>query len=275
MIRLYRQIILLLTLQVISFTYTNAPGIQIIKNDKKYECIGYQNYNMDTNGEQLVISNFIHPNSTVFDIGASIGEWSKRANQHLSSGHIYAFEPIEVCYKKCVESLPTDIVSTFNLALGECDTTRTFIWYENSSAHSGFFRWHRMEKDYHKLIPISQEVTVQSLDSFCTEHAIDGIDFLKINTEGAEHLVLQGAKKLLCEQAISCIKFEYGETYHNAKTSLKNVYQLLTSHGYHVFRILPFGLLYIPQWHQSLETYRYSNYLALASSVTKLLFNKA
>jgi len=112
-------------------------------------------------------------------------------------------------------------------------------------------------------------VQTTSLDAYCEKRKIGYIDFLKIDTEGAEPLVLRGAQQLLEAQAIGAIQFEYGERYRNTATSLETVYRTLEQNGYKIFRIIPGGLLACPTWDPAMEVYRYSNYLALLPSIEK------
>lgn len=63
----------------------------------------------------------------------------------------------------------------------------------------------------------SSQISVTTLDNFCNKNSIDQIDFLKIDTEGFELEVLLGAKKMLSEEQIRYVQFEYGGTYPDAK----------------------------------------------------------
>ncbi len=58
-----------------------------------------------------------------------------------------------------------------------------------------------------------------TLDNFCNEMNIDFIDFMKIDVQGAEYLVLEGAEKLLSKKAIKNIQLEVivGDTYLGQK----------------------------------------------------------
>ena len=113
-----------------------------------------------------------------------------------------------------------------------------------------------------KLIEVEQD----SLENFCADHSIDRIDFLKIDTEGAEWRILKGAESLLQHGRIGAIQFEYGGCYLDAGATLEQAYHLLTSNNYLVFRIVPSGLLHIALWDNALENYLYSNYFAVLKS---------
>ena len=58
---------------------------------------------------------------------------------------------------------------------------------------------------------MEMEFNLSTLDLFCEREAIPNIDFLKIDTEGNELDVLEGAKKLLSGGKIKIIQFEFGE----------------------------------------------------------------
>jgi FkbM family methyltransferase len=84
---------------------------------------------------------------------------------------------------------------------------------------------------------LNQEITVlnvkcQTLDSYCEEHSIQQIDFIKIDVEGAEKTVLEGAKGLLQSKRIKAGVFEIGETLKDAGTSTEEVCALLENYGY-------------------------------------------
>lgn len=54
------------------------------------------------------------------------------------------------------------------------------------------------------------EIDCVTLDDLVGELLIDHIDYLKVDTEGHEYFILQGAEKLLEENKIGAIQLEYG-----------------------------------------------------------------
>ena len=91
------------------------------------------------------------------------------------------------------------------------------------------------------------------------------IDYLKIDTEGAELDVLQGATQLLTNSQIDYIQFEYGGTYPDAGITLKAVYEYLTQYNYQIYRISRWQLTKIDTWQDWMENYKYGNFLAVRS----------
>ena len=107
-----------------------------------------------------------------------------------------------------------------------------------------------------------------TLDSFCKQHKINHIDFLKIDTEGSELNVLKGAHTMLKNHNINVIQFEYGGTYPDANITLEQVYNFLAELEYDIYRIVNDGLIHVDSWHTQLENNQYSNYLAVAQSIS-------
>jgi hypothetical protein len=60
---------------------------------------------------------------------------------------------------------------------------------------------------------------------------------------------------------IKTIQFEYGGCNIDSKTTLKQIYNLLTQCNYSFYCIVPQGLIKISKWNEKLENFQYSNYL--------------
>ncbi|BCS55957.1 hypothetical protein GSbR_13200 [Geobacter sp. SVR] len=106
-------------------------------------------------------------------------------------------------------------------------------------------------------------VSATTLDAYCLTKQIKRINFLKIDTEGSELDVLKGSHQLLQHGHIDYIQFKYGGTYKDAGITLGEVYTLLESYRYGIFRITPEGLEYLPVFGPHQETYAFSNFLAV------------
>ncbi|MBX9704393.1 MAG: FkbM family methyltransferase [Silvanigrellaceae bacterium] len=232
--------------------------------ENQYQAEGYDNCDMLLNGEYSVINNFIKPGMCIFDIGANKGEWTRAALSVTSELKMYAFEPVtELCEALRKESFGGSI-ELIQCALSDCEQLCNFFYYpgEKLSGLSGMF--HRpILQDQLKVSPKVFEILTISLDNFCSDKNIDKINFVKIDTEGAELKIIKGAIGMLKKGAIDAIQFEYGGTYLDSCATLEELYKLLQAHGFSVYRISSRGLLHIPYWISRLENYRYSNYLAL------------
>ena len=79
------------------------------------------------------------------------------------------------------------------------------------------------------------EVECITVDSALSELGLDVIDYLKIDTEGAELMVLKGAEKCLKEKLINCIQVEYGGTYDDAGITVDDIVNYLNQFKYKEF----------------------------------------
>ncbi|MBA4393861.1 MAG: hypothetical protein C0407_09945, partial [Desulfobacca sp.] len=242
--------------------------IPVLTDSPEHDALGYDNIEFKENGEYLILTKIVRPGDLIFDVGANKGHWSKLVLGMNPQTRIYAFEPVPETFAVLQKTLSDSKALRFNLALSADDGEKPFYHWNDSSETgelSSFYRRPDVERSMQASVrPIV--VLSRTLDTFCQEHKVDQIDFLKIDTEGAELDVLRGAAALLEAKRVRVLQFEYGGTYLDSHITLKQIYELLQQKGYQVYRIIPQGLLYIPCWRAPLENYRYANYLAVAPS---------
>jgi FkbM family methyltransferase len=218
--------------------------------------IGYDNCLMKENGEHLILKTLIQTGDIVFDVGANAGEWSSHVLALKKYVTIHAFEPIPSLCEKLYNIIDKNRVH--NLALSNTCGRETLYCYNNHRLSSLYER-----KSAHLQPKQIIQISADTLSNVCAKYDIDTINYLKIDTEGAELFVLQGAQELIHNHMIELIQFEYGGTYKDAGTTLRQVYDLLTQAGYKIYRIVPQGLEYLDAWNDYLECFKYSNYLAV------------
>jgi len=237
-------------------------AFEILSQTKETEGLGFGEWNIAIDGESEVMKAMIKANDLVFDIGGNHGEWSSAALLHEPTIKIKAFEPVPVVYEDLKKVLGHNSqVELFNYAISDNTGLVPFHYYPESDGLSGFYYREVLRGDHPD--PLVIEVKERTLDAFCEENRISEIGFIKIDTEGAEWKILQGARSLIENRKIRAIQFEYGGCYVDAKTTLKDVMSFLSKNNYLVFRIIPTGLVHISRWEASLENYHLSNYFAL------------
>ena len=223
-------------------------------------------FKVERNGELTVIKKFISDGDRVFDVGANIGDWSVAVLKSHADITITAFEPIPKVYQQLRNNLAKwNHVIFENVALSNKTGTSSFNYYPKHSELSGIARRPILDKLLHAL-PEKITVKTQTLDEYCASKSIQHIDFLKIDTEGEEVSILNGAKSLIENHAISKIQFEYGGCFKDSKHTLKEACELLSQNGYVIFEIYPKGLAYIDRWSERLEDYKYTNFIAILES---------
>lgn len=136
----------------------------------------------------------------VFDVGANVGQSAKTYRRLYPLAQIWSFEPFPITYQQLRSSLaderfyPTalalsDEVSKAELNIGEVSITNSLL---------------RRESDTGKAI----EVQTDTIDHFCSERDISGIDILKVDVEGAEDRVFRGAREMFSGRRIRSVFVE-------------------------------------------------------------------
>jgi len=257
-------------------TDTSTVAHDLLKNIKVhndspvFDDVGFDNSDCRTNGEGALIRCLIKPGDVVFDIGANTGQWSSMVLSDVGKVRLHSFEPVTDTFALLKINLGSSGAHLHNIAISANNGSENFYHYNRNAKlarMSSFYRRNNAVEQQFNTVPVPVSVQAQTLDSFCEKHSISRVDFVKIDTEGAELDVLRGAANLLHEQRIKIIQFEYGGTYPDAGITLHQVCRLLSSHNCVIFRILHDGIVHMADWRDSLENNRYSNYLAVSASV--------
>ncbi len=228
--------------------------------------LGFYNYqNNHLTGEDYFINkifNNIGP-KVVFDIGANLGNYSIKLSKNPEC-QIYAFEPSPETVKLLQDNIrQIKNIQIVNLAVSDMITKLKFYDYANrdSSQHATLYK--DIIIDCHKGQTKEYDVYATTIDAFVEEFNIASIDLLKIDVEGNEYKVLQGAKKMLQKKSIKVIQFEFNEFNSISRVFFKDIYQML-ERDYKIFRLLPTGLLIIKEYIPiECEIFGYSNYIAI------------
>ena len=172
----------------------------------------------------------------VIDIGANVGEYSALAATLVGpAGHVYAFEPAPATAAKLRERLAAlSQVSIIEAAVGDVTrTVRLYLDADNPTQHS---------LDLHNVGRGGGAVKVQ-------QRALDDVkglrapDVIKIDAQGGELRVLQGARRILAT-AKPFIVFElwpYG--LRNLRADPADLLAELKRSGYTLFKLAINGRL--------------------------------
>ena len=147
----------------------------------------------------------LHAN-TIFDIGANIGAASVLLAERFPQARIYAFEPMADNFellKKNIEGLAN--VTPVQLALSDSSGGRELIHSPDKFNLGGYsFFQHGAPKD----TPRTQVATATPAE-FMREHRIEGVDLIKVDTEGAEYDILTSFDSAV----LSKVKWIIGELH--------------------------------------------------------------
>jgi len=125
--------------------------------------------------------------STVYDIGANKGRWSRDMKRILPGSNFFLFEANESHRKK----LSSRGFTFFICVLGSKEETRRFY----SIGGTGDSLYLEKTKHYEELN--SREVTTQTLKGLVQENKLPIPNFIKLDVQGAELDILTGSDGLL------------------------------------------------------------------------------
>lgn len=228
-----------------------------------------------TSGQWAAIAQLIEPGDTVFDVGAHAGRFSAFVDPLVGdTGRVFAFEPVPESYWMLRENLVlnrcTRVIAT-QAAVGRATGRATMHLFPRQ-----FSSWNSLGRPTMKtmtgqrLVPIeSVQVPCLSLDAFCTEQAIERIDFLKVDVEGFERDVFLGASRLLGQGRIGRICFEISQDpLKGAGLAARDVFETLERFGYGVYAFDDAANRFTGPCHNSDEYW--ANYYASTESLTAL-----
>lgn len=172
-----------------------------------------------------------------FDVGANEGQTACELRRIFPEAKIYCFEPYEAAFRTLQQNLSGDPnICLERIAFGDHKGEATF--YENAQSVTNSLLPNAPEAQLSQpasyAIPTGQStVAVTTLDDFCGERAISQIDLLKIDSQGYDLRILQGARKHLVEHRISFIVVEmlFAPLY-SGQAYFHEIYGFLTGFGY-------------------------------------------
>lgn len=162
-----------------------------------------------------IMSKALESDSNCIDIGSHQGEMLDQMIRHSPNGTHMAFEPIPGLFERLrVKYANNPRVRIFPHALSDRSGRQEFQLVSNDPAYSGFKR-----RDYKIRKPQIEtiEVSTRKLDEVLLGD--ECIHFMKIDVEGAELLVLRGARETLM-RCKPLVIFEFGlgaSNYYNSQ----------------------------------------------------------
>ena len=138
----------------------------------------------------------IKDGSVIIDAGANIGSFSVYSSNIAKNTKVYAFEPVKETFEVLKKNAsPYANISCNNLGLGDSIEKKKIYFNKDATVGSTF------EDDEiagsHGPSDLSQEAGITTIDHFVRQNDIQRVDFIKMDTEGYERQILEGARETI------------------------------------------------------------------------------
>lgn len=147
-----------------------------------------------------VLDTILTSEMTFVDVGANHGEFTVFAAKRLTSGHVYAFEPMTEMFGRLDRNVQANhFANVTTVPLGVWDEATTHTIYTSPDA----FDDGMVNEGLGTLFPHAartepvETITTTTLDDFVDANDIARVDVVKIDIEGAELRALRGAERTL------------------------------------------------------------------------------
>lgn len=174
---------------------------------------------------------------TIFEIGAADGTDTENYCRDYPQAHVYAFEPLDESFAKVEARVAANPrLKPFQLALSDREGEATFFvaeWDDSSSLLPP--RETGSNFDAYQKTKGEQTVKTMTLDAFRDREGIDRIELLKVDAQGAELSILNGAEKTFDAGAIDVvfIEVQFLPSYEGA-ARYDELATFLYSKGFHL-----------------------------------------
>ena len=172
-----------------------------------------------------------YPKAVLIDVGSSTGSFGLLSALHPDLT-VYAFEPVPLTYEVLNENVKLnglqDKVSTHPIGISNYDGMG--VAYVVTADGGKGVSIVDGSPAYHKVVE-QLNIRVLTLDTFCSKHGVVPT-FIKIDVEGAEQLVLEGATGII-EKYHPFLLFEYSqENADQFGLTMSKTIEMVESWGY-------------------------------------------
>ncbi|HJX73821.1 MAG TPA: FkbM family methyltransferase [Candidatus Deferrimicrobiaceae bacterium] len=174
----------------------------------------------------------VRPGETAVDVGAMIGYHTLSLARAVGpGGRVWAFEPLPSHFKVMKSNL--ELNSAWNcgavLAAASARTGSTTLHLSGrNAADNAIFRTGEPR--------VQIEVKAWRLDEFFGEHCAD-VSFMKVDTQGAESMVLSGAGRILENRGLRMVVEYYPKGLAQAGSSGPELMRTIREAGFEAFEV--------------------------------------
>lgn len=218
--------------------------LNCIKNDITITDYAKNQNKLWENWLEKYIKESYQKNTNMIDIGAHIGTFSLMMSRYISHGsYIYSFEPVynSILNMNIKDNKLEDKIKTFNLGLSNKSEILKGGHIDFSiNTNYGFTQIDNLQRSTHED---NLKIQVETLDSF----NIDNVSFIKIDVEGNERNVLEGAINTIVKYLPTILIEIWCTSKNSIKKYESEIYLPEIKKQFDVFEFLfNFGYICIP-----------------------------
>jgi FkbM family methyltransferase len=180
------------------------------------------------------------------DVGANTGLWTKalltHSGRYINSVHM--FEPLSGNLAKILQhkdaglyGADADKLRINNMAVGDSNndivihTDGDLSGFASAAVQQTHMPGRSVDLKQTRTLPCT------TLDAYAAQNGIDRINLLKIDVEGYEMAVLQGARDLFSRSAIDVVLYEFGTHQMGRREFFKDFWDFFGDFGYASYRV--------------------------------------
>jgi FkbM family methyltransferase len=166
--------------------------------------------------------------SVILDVGAATGHFSVLASKIFPGCAVYAFEPSQRQRILLSRNARLNHVAGLKIEPFGLWSRSDMLPFRTIGAESSF----AAASQYQGTLEFPEDIRVVALDEWTAERHIERIDVIKIDAEGAELEILEGARATLVQFRPRLLV----QAYHtrNGVRTFERCAEILTKTGYHV-----------------------------------------
>lgn len=183
----------------------------------------------------------------IFDVGANEGQTAVQFARAFPNAVIHSFEPFSVAFEKLREaSVRYPRIKPIQQALGEAVAER--ILHVNSHSATNSLLPNAPEYDRYQPKGWADErattpIAVSTVDAYCRQKSILFVDLLKMDTQGYELKVLQGAENMISSGKVATIFSEVlFASIYDGQAYFHDIYEHLWARGFRLVNLYGVGV---------------------------------
>lgn len=221
-------------------------------------------------GERHLLKNIVpkYSPTLIFDVGANVGNYTLEARKY-NRCPIFSFEPnpptanqLKINIRECTNT------SIFEIGMSNIKGSAEIFDDSTKESTSQASLYSEVISDFHHHEVKSTHIALTTIDEFCSDKNIKNISLLKIDTEGNEFKILEGAKQMISANQIDIIHFEFNSMNIASRVYFKDFFKVLSN--YNLYRLLPHSILKLDYLNPvEYEIFAFQNIIAIRKDIDK------